>query len=364
MDIINYRTIIKKEGSMIKNETIVISPDLMKLIEQIDAFNDSWQELSHLAPEQLKALRRIATIESVGSSTRIEGSKLSDREIEKLLSGLKTDSFKNRDEEEAAGYEHVMEEIFASYEHIPLTENYIKQLHAMLLQHSTKDVRHRGDYKKFPNNVEAFDAQGKSLGVVFETASPFDTPLQMEELVNWTNKRLDDHNLHPLVTIGIFIVLFLAIHPFQDGNGRLSRVLTTLLLLKSGYSYVPYSSLETIVEHTKEGYYRALRLTQSTIKVESPNFQPWLIYFLRSLQKQIERLEFTIKREKITRASLPRLASDILQLVQNQEKITMADVIQSTNEPRSTIKRHLNMLVDQKYLVRHGQGRAIWYTQA
>ena len=349
---------------MFKKETIFITPELMQLIDQIDTFNNSWQTLSNLAPEQLKALRRIATIESVGSSTRIEGSKLSDREVEKLLSGIKIGSFKNRDEEEIAGYEYVMEEVFTSYDYIPLTENYIKQLHAMLLQYSTKDVRHRGDYKKFPNNVEAFDAQGKSLGVVFETASPFDTPLKMEALVNWAQKTLDDHIIHPLVIIGIFIVAFLAIHPFQDGNGRLSRILTTLLLLKYGYSYVPYSSLETIVEHTKENYYRSLRRTQATLNTETPNFQPWLLYFLRSLQKQIERLEFTIKREQITRASLPRLASDILQLVHDRGKITMADIIQSTNAPRSTIKKHLSILVDQKHLSRHGQGRATWYTQA
>lgn len=348
---------------MFKNEAIIISPELQKLIDQIDTFNDSWQTLSHFAPEQLKRLKRIATIQSIGSSTRIEGSALSDREVEKLLSGLKTESFKNRDEEEVMGYEHVMLEVFVSYEHIPLTENYIKQLHAMLLHYSTKDIRHRGDYKKFPNNVEAFDAQGKSLGIVFETTSPFNTPSQMEELINWTNTELQKQQTHSLIIIGIFIVTFLAIHPFQDGNGRLSRILTTLLLLKSGYLYVPYSSLETIIEHTKESYYRALRRTQITLKTENHNFQPWLLYFLHSLNKQIEHLEFIMKREKITQASLPRLASDILQLVQTQGKITITDVIQKTNAPRSTIKKYLTMLVDQKYLIRHGQGRAVWYTQ-
>lgn len=349
---------------MIKNETVHISPELQQLIDKIDAFNDSWQMLSHLAPEQLKALRHIATIESVGSSTRIEGAKLSDREVEKLLSNLKIGSFKNRDEEEIAGYRDVMEEIFASYEYIPLTENYIKQLHAILLQYSTKDARHRGDYKKFPNNVEAFDAQGKSLGIVFATTPPFDTPRDMEELVNWTQNALKTHTLQPLIVIGIFIVVFLAIHPFQDGNGRLSRVLTTLLLLKCGYSYVPYSSLETIIEHTKENYYRALRRTQTTLTTEKQDFQPWLLYFIRSLQKQIERLEFSMKREKITRASLPQLASDILQLAQDKERISITDIIEKTQAPRSTIKKYLNMLVDQKQLIRHGQGRSVWYTQA
>lgn len=349
---------------MITLKTLEIAPVLAEILTYIDEFNSTSTLLSSLGSKQLKTLRHVATIESVGSSTRIEGVKLSDREVEKLLSGLTSTSFRSRDEEEVAGYAHVMEEVFVSYEYIPLSENYIKQLHAMLLHYSTKDVRHRGEYKKFPNHVEAFDAQGGSLGVVFETASPFDTVQQMRDLVDWTNAALKENTIHPLVVIGIFIVLFLVIHPFQDGNGRLSRILTTLLLLRAGYFYVPYSSLETIVEATKDGYYRALRLSQATIKTEVPDFQPWLLYFLRSLHKQIDRLKFTINREKITHASLPKLADQILQLVQERQKITVADVIKVTSVPRSTAKKYLTNLVDQKYLVRHGQGRTVWYTAA
>ena len=125
---------------------------------------------------------------------------------------------------------------------------------------------------------------------------------------------------------------------------------------------MPYSSLETIVEATKEAYYRALRLTQATLKTETPNFIPWQTYFLRSLQKQIERLEFTLKRENITHLSLPKLAEQILQLVQKQQKVTISDILQATQVPRSTVKKYLGMLIDQKYLMRHGQGRNIWYT--
>ncbi len=106
----------------------------------------------------------------------------------------------------------------------------------MLLKFSPKDERHRGNYKKFENSVQAFDLEGNSLGIVFETTSPFDTPRQMSEIVNWTAEHLSSPTIHPLLTIGVFTVTFLAIHPFQDGNGRLSRILTTLLLLKAGYS--------------------------------------------------------------------------------------------------------------------------------
>ena len=148
---------------------------------------------------------------------------------------------------------------------IDLTENHIKQLQGRLLAYSTKDERHRGHYKTHPNNVEAFDSEGRSLGVVFEIATPFDTPGRMDALVAWTNTALEDGEFHPLIVGAISVVVFLAIHPFQDGNGRLSRVLTTLLLLRIGYDYVPYSSLESFIERSKDAYYRALRNTQTTI---------------------------------------------------------------------------------------------------
>src|SRR6266568_1966575 len=228
---------------------ITITPEILKLIAEIDEFKGRWKVMESLAPEKLTSLRRIATIESVGSSTRIEGAKLSDREVEKLLSGVKAKSFASRDEQEVAGYADAMDMVFESFESIAITENHIKQLHGVLLKYSSKDQEHRGHYKKVPNHVEAFGPDGKSLGVVFETATPFETPAWMkEELVDWFNESVSEETHHPLILIGIFIVAFLAIHPFKDGNGRLSRILTTLLLLRAGYGYVPYSSMEGIIE--------------------------------------------------------------------------------------------------------------------
>ena len=244
------------------NPTIEINQGILNRIAGIDEFKGEWKAIGNLAPERLDALKRVATIESIGSSTRIEGVKLSDQEIELLLSGLDTKSFESRDEQEVAGYSDVMNTVFESFEEIPFTENYIKQLHSMLLHYSTKDNRHRGEYKKMPNHVEAFDRDGKSLGIIFETSLPFDTPRDMEELFTWINTQLRKRELHPLLAISIFTVHFLAIHPFQDGNGRLSRILTTLLLLKTGYAYVPYSSLESVIERNKDNYYLALRKTQ------------------------------------------------------------------------------------------------------
>ena len=172
---------------MIRTGTLQITPEILNLIAGLDEFKGAWQALGTLAPERLSALRRVATIESIGSSTRIEGSKLSDREVERLLSNLEIKSFATRDEQEVAGYAETMELLFQSWEEITLTENHVKQLHRDLLQYSEKDAHHRGNYKTQPNNVAAFDEAGKQVGIVFETASPFDTPRRMSELIAWTS---------------------------------------------------------------------------------------------------------------------------------------------------------------------------------
>jgi Fic family protein len=268
---------------MILTDSILITYEVLTLITEIDEFKGAWRAFGTLAPERLNALRHIATIESIGSSTRIEGSKLSDREVEGLLAKVEIKNFTTRDEQEVAGYAETMETVSQNYPYIPITENHIKQLHRDLLKYSDKDQRHRGDYKKLRNDVSAFDENGRVIGIVFEIASPFDTPQRMKELIEWFKDAHELKKLHPLLVIGIFIVVFLEIHPFQDGNGRLSRILTTLLLLQSGYSYVVFSSMENVIEQNKEGYYLALRQTQGTIRTKAPNWHPWLIFFFASI---------------------------------------------------------------------------------
>ena len=244
-------------GFMIRADTLQITPEILRLIATIDEFKGAWRALGTLAPDRLSALRRVATIESVGSSTRIEGGNLSDREVAGLLSNLQIKTFATRDEQEVAGYAELMEMVFSSWQAITLSENHIKQLNRDLLVYSEKDAWHRGNYRTSSNSVVAFDESGVQIGVVFATATPFDTPRLMTELVTWMQEERGAERLHPLLLIGLWVVVFLEIHPFQDGNGRLSRVLTTLLLLQAGYAYVPYSSLEGVIEQNKEAYYLA-----------------------------------------------------------------------------------------------------------
>jgi len=346
----------------IRTDTIAITPAILNLIAEIDEFKGAWTAIGRISPERLTALRRVATIESIGSSTRIEGARLSDREVGALLAGLEVNAFASRDEEEVAGYAETMEMIFAQWRDIALTENHIKQLHRDLLQYATRDERHRGAYKTHNNHVEAFGPDGESIGIVFETAMPFNTPRLMAELIKWTQANIDNGELHKLIVIAVFVVVFLAIHPFQDGNGRLSRLLTTLLLLRAGYAYVPFSSLESVIEQSKDAYYLSLRQTQGTIRTDAPDWQPWLNFFLHSLQQQKARLERKIQRERLILGDLPELSVQILELCRERGRVTVADAVKVTGANRNTIKDHLKALTKAGHIEQHGAGRGTWYS--
>jgi Fic family protein len=351
-------------GVMIQADSLKITPEILGLIAELDEFKGAWRALGRLAPERLSALRRVATIESIGSSTRIEGSKLSDREVERLLSNLEVKSLDTRDAQEVAGYAETMELVFQSWEEFTLTGNHAKQLHRDLLKYSEKDAHHRGKYKTHSNSVAAFDETGKELGIVFETATPFDTPRLMTEAVGWVRECMENRQLHPLLVTAIFTVVFLEIHPFQDGNGRLSRILTTLLLLRAGYAYVPYSSLESVIEHSKEGYYLAVRQTQGTIRTNAPNWQPWVVFFLRALQQQMQRLAKKVERERIVLSTMPELSVQIVEYARQHGRVTIGDMVKLTGTSRNTLKQHFRQLSENGHLVMHGSGRGAWYALA
>lgn len=337
-----------------------ISPEILRIVARIDEFKGAWKAFRNIAPDRLSLLRMVATVESVGSSTRIEGVRLTDDEVERLLSGVGLKQFRSRDEQEVAGYAEAMNLASESCNDIPITENHIKQLHQILLKHSAKDARHRGEYKKLSNNVEAFDADGKSIGIVFETASPLDTPRKMQELVEWFNREVTAGHQHILILIAIFVVHLLAIHPFQDGNGRLSRILTTLCLLRAGYLYVPYSSLERVIEENKDRYYLTLRRAQATLYTNNSRLGDWLAFFLQSMNRQVEVLEKKLERETKL-LSIPKLSQDILVAARERGRVTVQEIQRLTRANRNTIKAHLKGLVQKGMLTQEGKGKGSWY---
>jgi Fic family protein len=344
--------------------SLVITPEVLAAVASLDEFKGAWRALGQLAPDRLSALRRVASVESVGSSTRIEGSRMTDREVDALLVDLETRSFRNRDEQEVAGYAQVLEAVFAGHEAMPPTETVIRQLHRDLLAHSEKDVRHRGEYKAVPNPVQAVGPDGEVLGAAFETATPFETPACMEALAGWLAEQEERGELHPLLVCGVFTVVFLAIHPFQDGNGRLSRILTTLLLLRAGYAHVPYASLEAVVEERKLEYYRALRASQDTLRGDAPDWSSWLDFFLGALVEQHRRLRAKLDVEIQVFARLPALSQRIVDLVRDHGRVTVADVVAATGDNRNTVKKHVQRLAHEGRLQRHGAGRGAWYGPA
>lgn len=346
---------------MLITNNIQITPEILSLISRLDEFKGAWRALGTLAPDRLLALRRVATIESIGSSTRIEGSQLSDGAVQALLAKIELKSFATRDEQEVAGYAGVMELLFSSWEHIPFNENHIMQIHRDLLAYSSKDERHRGQYKTHENRVAAFDEQGHEVATIFQTASPFDTPRLMRELIDWVSHTRTSQSLHPLLIVAVFVVVFLEIHPFEDGNGRLSRILTTLLLMQAGYVYVPYSSLESVIEQNKQGYYMALRQTQGTIRTATPNWQPWVMFFLSSLASQVKRLEVKIEREHRLLATLPELSLQLLTIAREHGRLTVASAQAQTGANRHTIKLHISKLMAGGHLAQQGTGRGTWY---
>lgn len=347
-----------------KEPRLVLDADLVKLIAEIDEFKGRWEALRTLSPDRLGALRKIAAIQSIASSTRIEGAKLSDSEVETLLSNLEIRPLATRDEQEVAGYAEAMDLVLEAYKDMRLTENHIRQLHQKLLRHCTKDERHRGAYKTLPNDIAAFDGEGRKIGVIFETATPFDTPRRMEELVAWTRKAMDDEALHPLLAVAVFVVVFLAIHPFQDGNGRLSRILTTLLLLRAGYAYVPYASLERVIEDNKDLYYKALRRTQTSLVGPAPDWDPWIGFFLRCLKKQKDGLAARLDRERAAmqaEAALPEQAIAIIKALREHPRLSIAQLAEITGGNRNTLKVRLRELTASGTIRRHGRARATWY---
>lgn len=338
-----------------------MTPRIVRLIAEIDEFKGYWKGMATLSVDFLSNLRILATIESIGSSTRIEGAKLSDSEVSALLKGIGRRSFRSRDEQEVAGYAEALKLVQESYDEIDLTENNIKYLHQVLLKFSEKDGWHLGEYKKHPNPVAAFDADGREIGILFETVSPFDTPQMMESLVTATRKNLKDADTHPLMAITDFIVRFLAIHPFQDGNGRLSRALTNLLLLHSGYTYVQYSSHESIVEANKDKYYLALRTAQSNLRSSEKSPEIWTAFFLEMLKDQKDHLLKKIEREKIAHA-LPDVSIQILNLAKEHGRVTVSFVTNVLQVNRNTVKKHLQHLVRTEKLILHGKGRGSYYS--
>jgi Fic family protein len=329
-------------------------------ITQIDELKGRWSAGTKLNPHLLGRLKRSVLVTSTGASTRIEGVKLSDEEIEKFLKGISIQKLIDRDEQEVKGYYELLENVFNSWQHIKFSEGAIKHFHKELLKYTEKDKFHLGEYKKQENKVHAVDGNGRILGVVFDTTPAYKTPIEMQELAEWTVEALKNKTHHPLLIIANFIVEFLAIHPFQDGNGRISRVLTNLLLLQAGYSYIPYVSHEKLIEDNKQGYYLALRSSQKTFKSKNESITAWLGYFADILLKQTGLAIELVGQENIE-SILSEKQSSVWKLFQEEKVLVPGKIASKLRFARPTVNQILTKLMKLEKIERIGLGRAVRY---
>lgn len=334
---------------------------LSKLLSQVDTFKGSWQEIAHKEARYLKELCQIATVASVGSSTRIEGVKMTDAEIDKLLKSVKINKLQKRDEQEVVGYYDALKVILDNYQDLHLSERYIHQMHEILLKHSPKDQRHKGRYKQISNKVVANYPDGTQK-VIFKTTEPHLTQGEIQELLAWTNESVKVDEIHPLIIVATFVYEFLSIHPYQDRNGRLSRLLTTLLLMQQGYDFVQYISFEHVIESRKEAYYKALLQGQKDRYTDDERIDEWLSFFLECMIELTERLEKKYSTYSKIKLKLNDRQKSILIFIQ-QEKTTKVGAIEKAlpGESRNTIKKDLSYLLNEGLILRTGAGRGVQY---
>lgn len=343
------------------NRISSLPQNILELIDKIDLLKSKWVNGAKLDQQTLGNLKKSILITSTGASTRIEGSQLSDDDVERLMRGLSMQKFKDRDKQEARGYFDLLANVFESYKSIPFAESTIKFFHRELLKYSEKDELHRGEYKKDENKVAMVSPTGEPIEILFDTTTPWLTPKEMQELVEWTQTAFLKKSAHPLIIIGNFLVEFLHIHPFTDGNGRLSRILSNLLMLQHGYEYMPYVSQEKLIEDNKPEYYIALRASQKTFRTNKEDISAWLTFFLKIILEQSEKAINIISHEEVSKLLSPQ--QDIVweYITKQVGVVTPLEIYQATNIPRPTINQVLNKLLQLKWIERIGVGRTTRY---
>ncbi|MBF0363709.1 MAG: Fic family protein [Oligoflexia bacterium] len=343
----------------LKNKII---EEVYATIAEIDGVKNSWRITGQLLPQTIERLTRSVIVTSTGSSNRIEGNLLSDKEVENLYKSNRIKKFKSRDEQEVVGYLQVLEFIFNNYNDIPISESSILKLHYDMLSFSEKDLHHKGQYKVGPNRVEARDQSGNVIGIIFDPTPPYLVKKEMQELIEWYNWGSSRKIKHPLLLIANFIFEYLAIHPFQDGNGRTARLVTNLMLLKSGYLFTSIVSHERIIEASKVDYYSSLSKTQSTWKKEEEDISEWLLFFLSVIKKQSTMALKIIEGDNIEYL-LSEKQLDLWKWINSNSDAEFArkDAVKALKFSERTVESIIKKLLDMKKLERLGQGKAIRY---
>lgn len=343
-------------NNRVYNFQLNIDWKLINLISEIDRFDATWTAIERKEGQSLKELKSIATVRSVGASNRIEGNKMSDEEVDVLLQKIDITKLTDRDSQEVVGYFEVLDLISESYEGISVTENHIKSLHNSLMKYSAKDQWHKGNYKMHSNAVEASFPDGTRQIIFQTTETGFATEDAIRQLINWYNSETE---VHTLIKVASFVYDFLSVHPFQDGNGRISRLISTLLLLKNGYKWIQYVSFEHEIENRKNEYYQVLRSCQA----QRPNedVTEWIMFFLNCLSNIQSQLMTKIQKYGLE-TQLSSKEKSIYTIIQNRPNIQSGVISEKLAIPAPTVKRILSELLKKGLIEKQGKGRNVSYT--
>lgn len=341
--------------SYLKNKTW--DNEILGLVAQIHEYKGRLELYLKQKPEKLDKLIEIAKIQSTEASNEIEGIRTTNTRLKQLVADKTTP--RNRDEEEIMGYRDVLNTIHENYEYIPVRANYILQFHRDLFQYSEKGIS--GCFKNTQNYISATDSEGNEF-VLFTPLAPYETPAAVDAICESYNRMFDTQEIDTLILIPVFIHDFLCIHPFNDGNGRMSRLLTTLLLYRSGYMIGKYISLESKIAKNKKLYYDALEACQRGWHENQEEPAPFIKYLLRTILAAYRDFEERVDlvREKLPAAEIVRHA-----VYGKIGKFTKSDIMElCPTIGKTSVENSIKQLVDRGVLIKHGSGRSTYYTRS
>jgi len=335
---------------------------LVTKMSLIDEFKGWWSGRSLPQTAMLERTKERVVEVSARASTQLDGRRPARPQAGRLTRAGTRVAPGEPDAARVAGYADVLRITFDAHREIAFGEALILRFHDMLLKYSSRDKGHRGNYKTAFEDVTRYPERVMEPAALRPTI-PHLAAEQMKVLAAWAASRLASAEFHPLLVIAGFVLELLAIRPFADGNGRLSRILTNLLLLQCGYSYVTYASLEKVIADQRTEYYLALRTSQASRNLPSPDITSWLNAFLDALRAQIGDLRAAVDRRP-AEGLLSKNQLDALLLLERNGEVTNRFLCIELDIPRDTAKQVLNRLLSLGLVQRIGAGRAIRYTRS
>jgi Fic family protein len=343
---------------------LAIDHRVLNLVASLDEYKGRWPSILRQVPDRQQAmLAARATVESVGSSTRMEGSRMPDHEVDRFLFGPDPRPPTSTDERAVAGYAEALEMVYDAVGGETLDTDFVRRLHGAVTWYSDTAGAERWEYRKASLRVPVFDAGGRPAGTLFQACPPARIRNRMEDLVRWCSGDLDSDTFHPLLVTSVFVAQLVVIHPFTEASGRLARLLATWMLMRAGYSHLPYASLERVLEESRTSHHRVLGRAARTGENGRAGLGEWVAFFLQALAAQRDELLRRIEGQH-RKSRLPELSVRLIDLAREAGRLTMSRAVDHTGANRNTIKVHLRQLVAQGRLLRHGGGRGTWYTPA